>query len=112
MKIKVTQGNRKAGLLGGKIEWETTLTLTATEEEKAIISAGNIGGFPVASFPSIGGAHETEYTANDLVSREIIVFSPNQWHANDMAKKLKGAAAGLKSLIEETAADETGEFEL
>ncbi|WP_425092922.1 hypothetical protein [Tropicimonas sp. S265A] len=112
MKVSITQETRKAGLLGGKREWQTTMKITATEEEKAVVSSGNLGDFTLVTLPSFSGNGETEYTADQMLKDAVFTISGNQWHANDMAKRMKGGAAGLKSLIEETMADETGEFEL
>ncbi|MEO0568819.1 MAG: hypothetical protein AAF066_13880 [Pseudomonadota bacterium] len=112
MKVKITQEKQKAGLLGGKTEWQTTMLLTLSEEEKAVVSSGNIGGITIAALPTLSRNDEMEYTAEQLMSQPVSVMCNNQWYANEVAKRLKDAAAELKRLLDETTADETGEYEL
>lgn len=88
------------------------MTITATEEEKAVISSGNLGNFEIFALPLYVGSSEHDYTADMLLSQTVLSTSANKWHANNVAREMRNAAAKLKSLIEETLADETGEFDL
>jgi len=112
MKVRIEEQKKKAGLLGGKVEWQTTMTITASEEEKAIISDGAVGGFRVLAIPLFDGTDDTEFTINELLARPTFISTATKWHANEAAQKMKGAAAAIKATIEETLMDETGEFEL
>ncbi|MEO0938550.1 MAG: hypothetical protein AAFY38_10395 [Pseudomonadota bacterium] len=112
MKVRVEEQKRKAGLLGGKVEWQTTMTITASEEEKAIIADGVIGGFRVLEISPFDKADPQEYTIDELLSKPLVVTTVTKWHANQAAQKMKGAASTIKTSIEETLLDETGDFEL
>ena len=112
MHVQIRTEKKKAGLLGGKVEWQTTMKIKPTEEEKAIVSENVIGGFEILSLPMFTGHENTDHTIDDLLSREILTVSQTKWHANEAAQKLKAAAVAVKSAIEETLEDHTGEFEL
>ena len=111
MKVSITQNEQKAGLLGGKREWHTTLTVQASEEELAIVSSCNLASFPAIDIP-IGGADDATYTIEQMLGGPLRAISTNKWHANDIARRMKGAVYSLKELLDQTTADETGEFEL
>lgn len=112
MRVSITQEVKKGGLLGGKTEWHTKMKITPTEEELSIVSAGNLGKFDVLALPTISGTDDLEYSVDEVMTREMLATSPNKWHANEMAKRMKAGAMSLKSLLEESMADETGDFEL
>lgn len=88
------------------------MTITATEEEKAIVSECNLGKFDIVSLPTVSIESEQDLNVDRLISTKTMVTSTNKWHANQMAGEMKAAAAKIKALIEETMADETGEFDL
>ena len=112
MHVRITTEKKKAGLLGGKVEWQTTMKITPTEEERAIVAENVLGGFEVLSIPLFSGNDDHDYNINDLLSREVMTTNPTKWHANEAAQKMRDAAGMTKSVIEQTLEDHTGEFEL
>ncbi|WP_424972639.1 hypothetical protein [Dinoroseobacter sp. S76] len=112
MKVSITQETRKAGLLGGKREWTTTMTLTLSEEEKAIIAEGGIGSRIALAVPQRGDVEDFNYSIEQITTRPVSADAFNKLSANDHARNFKSAAANLKATLEDVTTDETGEFEL